>query len=96
MQEPHSGTGWRAQATFPRDGGRFWDVEKIGEDRLADVHVFADCGDFIGGNGLSPSRELMRARGDFAGGVIRALSHAGEEFVEAEIRDFVFFVHSRI
>jgi hypothetical protein len=28
--------------------------------------------------------------------VIRALSHAGEEFVEAEIRDFVFFVHSRI
>ena len=53
--------------------------------------MFADCGDFNGGNGLGTRRELMRACGDFSSGVIRALPHTGEEFVEAEIRDFVFF-----
>ncbi len=52
--------------------------------------MFADCGDFNGGNGLGTRGELMRACGDFSSGVIRALPHTGEEFVEAEIRDFVF------
>jgi hypothetical protein len=28
--------------------------------------------------------------------VIRALLHAGEEIVEAEIRNFIFFWHNRI
>jgi hypothetical protein len=96
LQKSHGSTGRRAESTFPGNSGRFWDVEKISEDRLADIHALANRGDFAGGNGLGARGELMGARGDFADRVIRALLHAGEEIVEAEIRNFIFFWHNRI
>ena len=93
MQKPHRCAGRRPEATFPRNCGGLGNVQKICEYRLADIHLLADRGDFLAGEGFGTLRQLMGACGDFSSGVIRALLHAGEKIVETEIRDFVVFVH---